>query len=262
MAKLPAPVHPDGAAEPADSAIEDGESSELENFLTLCAKCESIAVQIHPSNEKQYVNVAAMMSMPPAIVNSPIAAQCLSRVFMRKKKEIFKDMQARLEGQSSKDAITSGSKPSCVDPPFQTPQTKQRTKEASPGEAETRPRKRKKEGATGHSWPDNHERLLPTALEEMDLEQLKQAVSDRKQDVNALPMTLSARPGSRNRQVAYLAFSLYAMLRTKVALNQVTIATTYSAVRQRQGLPGDDSHKNFLPSSETVGNTNLRVCVG
>ena len=136
MAKLPAPVHPDGAAEPADSAIEDGESSELENFLTLCAKCESIAVQIHPSNEKQYVNVAAMMSMPPAIVNSPIAAQCLSRVFMRKKKEIFKDMQARLEGQSTKDWSASASKPSCEDPPFQTLQTKQRTKEASPAEAE------------------------------------------------------------------------------------------------------------------------------
>ena len=110
MAKLPAPVHPDGAAEPADSAIEDGESSELENFLTLCAKCESIAVQIHPSYKEQYVDVAAMMSMPPAIVNFPIAAQCL---FMRKKMEIFKAMQAKLEGQSTKDGSTSGSKPSC-----------------------------------------------------------------------------------------------------------------------------------------------------
>ena len=81
MAKLPAPVHADGAAEPANSGLEDGESSELEKF-TLCAEYESIAVQIHPSYEKQYVHVAAMMSMPPAIVNSPIAAQCL---FMRKK---------------------------------------------------------------------------------------------------------------------------------------------------------------------------------
>ena len=80
----------------------------------------------------------------------------------------------------------------------------------------------------------------------MDLDRLKQAVSDTKQDVNALPMTLSARPGSRNRQVAYLAFSLYAMLRTKVALNQVTIATAYAAFRARQGLPGDDSHKNWF----------------
>ena len=48
MAKLPAPVHADGAAEPANSGIEDGESSELEKFITLCAECESIAVQIHP----------------------------------------------------------------------------------------------------------------------------------------------------------------------------------------------------------------------
>ena len=110
MAKLPAPVHSDGAAEQANSAIEDGEGSELEKYITVCAECESIAVQIHPSYEKQYVNVAAMMSMPPAIVNSPITAQCL---VMRKKKEIFKDMQARLEGQSTKDASTSASKPSC-----------------------------------------------------------------------------------------------------------------------------------------------------
>ena len=68
MAKLLATdLHPyvaPMAAEPANSAIEDGESSELEKYITLCAECESIAVQIHPSYEKQYVNVAAMMSMP------------------------------------------------------------------------------------------------------------------------------------------------------------------------------------------------------
>ena len=158
------------ASVPANSGIEDGESSDLEKYITLCAECESIACQIHPSYKGQYDNVAAMMHMPPAVVNSPIAAQCL---FMRKKKEIFKDMQARLEGQSTKHGSTSASKPSCEDPPFQTQQTKQRTKEASPGEAETRPRKRKKEGATGHCWPENHELLLTTALEEMDLDQLK-----------------------------------------------------------------------------------------
>ena len=81
------------ASVPANSAIEDGESSDLEKYITLCDECENIAVQIHPSYENQYVNVAAMMHMPPAVVNSPIAAQCL---FMRKKKEIFKAMQARL----------------------------------------------------------------------------------------------------------------------------------------------------------------------
>ena len=85
-------------------------------------------------------------------------------------------MQARLEGQSMKNRSVSASKPSREDPPFQTPQPKPRTVEASPGEAETRPRKRKKEGATGHCWPENHELLLTTVLEEMDLEQLIQAV--------------------------------------------------------------------------------------
>ena len=63
MANLPAPVHADVAEEQTNSGIEDGESSELEKFNTLCAECESIAVQIHPLYEKQYVNVAAMMSM-------------------------------------------------------------------------------------------------------------------------------------------------------------------------------------------------------
>ena len=82
----------------ANSAIEDGESWELEKYITLCAECESITVRIHPSYKKQYVDVAAMMSMPPAIVNWPIAAQYL---FISKKMEIFKAMQAKLEGQSA-----------------------------------------------------------------------------------------------------------------------------------------------------------------
>ena len=146
MAKLPpTDLHPYVAAEPA---IEDGESSELEKYIILCAKCESIAVQIHPSYKEQYVDVAAMMSMPPAIVNWPIAAQYL---FMSKKRGIFKAMQAKLEDQSTKDGSASPSKPSSEDPPFETPQPKQWTKGASPGEAETRPRKRKKEGATEFS---------------------------------------------------------------------------------------------------------------
>ena len=34
--------------------------------------------------------------------------------------------------------------------------------------------------------------------------------------------------------------------RTGVALNQVTIATSYAAFREKQGLPGDDSHKNWF----------------
>ena len=109
---------------------------------------------------------------------------------MRKKKEFFKAMQARLEGKSTKDGSASSSKPSCDDPPFAT-EAKQRStkdwsasaskpscddppfateakqeaaphegkqpkpsrKRASPGEAEsadTRPKKRKREGATEH----------------------------------------------------------------------------------------------------------------
>ena len=87
-----------------------------------------------------------------------------------------------------------------------------------------RERKKELQGTPGEGAPENHERLLPTALEQMDLDELIQAVSDTKQDVDALPITLSARLGSRNRQVAYLAFSLYGMRRTEVALNQVTIA--------------------------------------
>ena len=47
--------------------------------------------------------------------------------------------------------------------------------------AETRPRKRKKEGATEQSWADN-ERILTNALQELELEQLKQAVSATMQD--------------------------------------------------------------------------------
>ena len=101
-------LHPYVAAEQANSAIEDGESSELEKYITLCAECKSIAVHIHPSPsyKEKYVDVAAM-SMPPAIVNWLITAQCL---FMSKKKEIFKARQAKLEDQSTKDGSASASK--------------------------------------------------------------------------------------------------------------------------------------------------------
>ena len=87
MAKVPATVRPSMAAEPADSAIEGGDSSEIEKYIDLCAECERIAIQIHPSYEKQYKDVSAMMRMPPAIANLPIAAQYL---FMTRKKETFK----------------------------------------------------------------------------------------------------------------------------------------------------------------------------
>ena len=119
MAKLLA--HPYVATEQANSAIEDGESSELEKYITFCAECESIAVRIHPSYKGKYVDVAAM-SMPPAIVNWPITAQYL---FMSKEKEIFKAMQAKLEDQSTKDGSASASKPSSEDPPFKTQQQKE-----------------------------------------------------------------------------------------------------------------------------------------
>ena len=52
MAKLPAPVHPDVAAELANSAIEDGESSVFEKYLTLCAECELIAIQIQSVEQR------------------------------------------------------------------------------------------------------------------------------------------------------------------------------------------------------------------
>ena len=190
MAKMPATVHPYVAAEPANSAIEGGDSSEIEKYIQLCAECERIAIQIHPSYKEQYENVSAMMSTPPAIVNIPIASQYLS---MTPEKETFKAMQAKLEGQSTKDWSASAINPSCLDPPFETPpmnHRKQSTRGASPDEAETRPRKIKKEEATEHSWPIN-ERLLTTALEKMDLEQLKQAVSATMQDVSTLSITLS-----------------------------------------------------------------------
>ena len=52
MAKVPATVRPYMAAEPghqpADSAIEGGDSSEIEKHIELCAECERIAIQIHP----------------------------------------------------------------------------------------------------------------------------------------------------------------------------------------------------------------------
>ena len=116
MAKLQAPVHPDVAAEQANSAIEDGEGSEIEKYIKLRAECKRIAIQIHPSYKEQYKDVSAMMSLPPAIVNLPIAARYL---FMAQKKETFKAMKAKLEGQSMKDRSTSAIIPSCEDPPFQ-----------------------------------------------------------------------------------------------------------------------------------------------
>ena len=52
------------------------------------------------------------------------------------------------------------------------------------------------------------------------------------QDVVTLPVTLSERRSARNRQEAYLAFSLVAIERTGIELNQVTIATAYDAFRK------------------------------
>ena len=68
------------------------------------------------------------------------------------------------------------------------------------------------------------------------------------QDVVKLSVTLSERCSCRKRPEAYLAFSLFAIKRTGIALNQVKIATAYAAFRERQGLPGDhdDSHKNWF----------------
>ena len=61
MAKLLATdLHPYVAVEPANSAIEDGMSSELEKYITFCTEFESIVVQIHPSYKEKYVDVAAM----------------------------------------------------------------------------------------------------------------------------------------------------------------------------------------------------------
>ena len=137
-----------------------------------------------------------MMRIPPAIADPPIAALYL---FMTRKKETFKAIQAQLEGQSMKDGRASANIPACEDaepPPLKN--HKQSTRGASPGDAETRPRKKKKEGATEHSWPINEQRLR-TASEEMDLEQLEQAVAATMQDVLTLPITLSERRGARNR---------------------------------------------------------------
>ena len=74
------------------------------------------------------------------------------------------------------------------------------------------------------------------------------------QDVKSLPVTLSERRSARNRQEVYLAFTLIAMERTGIALNQVTIAMAYAAFRKTQELPGDDSHKNWFSKNPTKDN--------
>ena len=64
-------------------------------------------------------------------------------------------------------------------------------------------------------------------------QQPTQAVSATMQDVVRLPVTLSERRSARHRQEAYLAFSLYAIKRTGVELNQVTLETAYAAFREK-----------------------------
>ena len=68
MKLLATDLHPYVAAEPANSALENGESSELEKYITLCAEYESIAVQIHPLYKENYVDVAAMISSHPSFL--------------------------------------------------------------------------------------------------------------------------------------------------------------------------------------------------
>ena len=122
---------------------------------------------------------------------------------MSKKKEIFKAMQAKLEGQSTKTGARQ-----LANHLLRILLSKHRNRSKGRrelGEAETRPRKRKKEGATvtEHSWPDN-ERILTSALQELELEQPTQAVSATMQDVVTLPITLSEQRSARHRQKAYL----------------------------------------------------------
>ena len=66
-------------------------------------------------------------------------------------------------------------------------------------------------------------------------------------------------PSVRHRQEAYLAFSLYAIKRIGVALNQVTIETAYADFREKQGLPGNDSHKYWF-SEPSMARSVVETC--
>ena len=94
-----------------------------------------------------------------------------------------------------------------------------------------------------------------------DLEQLKQACSATMQDVLTLPVTLSEQRGARNPLEIYLAFSMYAIMRTGVELNKTTIANAYAAFRERHELPRDSSQKDLF-SKHPVWPAALWKCAG
>ena len=111
MAKVPATVRPFMVAESADGVIEGGDSSELDKYIQLCTECERIAIQIHPSYKEQYNDVSAMMRIPPAIANSPIAALYL---FMTGKKETHQPIHQRVSSAHMLHGFVLGSFPPVV----------------------------------------------------------------------------------------------------------------------------------------------------
>ena len=185
------------ATVPANSANEDGESSDLQKYVTLCAECESTAVQIHPSYKKQYVDGRRGLHCEhatrqwAAIVNFPIKTQYF---FMRKKKKDF-------ESNASKDSTNPQKTGSCLQANHlmmtffskhsnrnKAGRVQQAASHGATLHRSMSPKKRKNEGAKEHLWADN-ERILTNELQGLELEQLKQAVSDTMQDVVTLPVT-------------------------------------------------------------------------
>jgi hypothetical protein len=51
---------------------EAAASRTMLEYMTLFNECECIAARIHPSYQKQYDGVAAMMSIPPGMTNASI----------------------------------------------------------------------------------------------------------------------------------------------------------------------------------------------
>jgi hypothetical protein len=49
---------------------EAAASRTMLEYMTLFNDCEGIALRIHPSYQKQYANVAAMMNVPPGMTNA------------------------------------------------------------------------------------------------------------------------------------------------------------------------------------------------
>ena len=73
-------------------------SRTLLDYLQLVSECERIAIRIHPSYQRLFADVPAMMALPPGFAN---ATYDVLYILMTQKKKTFEEMESKLRNNLS-----------------------------------------------------------------------------------------------------------------------------------------------------------------